>query len=109
MLFGAYIIFWSPLPFVYSWWNAENYNWNDSKHKRSRIADGLILTKKLYKLPRTEVESLLGRAHETTYFNEWDMVYQLGSERGFFTIDSEWLVINLDDAGRVKDYRIVRD
>ena len=109
ILSSFYIIFYAPLPFVSSWWNAENYNWYDSKHKRNRIADGLILTKKLHNLHRSEVEILLGRAHETTYFNEWDMVYQLGNERGLFSIDSEWLVINLDDAACVKDYSIMRD
>ena len=37
------------------------------------------------------------------------MVYILGSERGFMSIDSEWLVLRIDAAGHVRDVKIVRD
>jgi hypothetical protein len=30
-------------------------------------------------------------------------------ERGFISIDSEWLVVRFDTAGKVSEYRIVRD
>ena len=37
------------------------------------------------------------------------MVYWLGPERGFMSIDSEWLTLNFDQAGKVRDVDIVRD
>ena len=37
------------------------------------------------------------------------MVYWLGDERGYMSIDSEWLVVRLDGEGKVAEYRIVRD
>lgn len=36
-------------------------------------------------------------------------MYWLGPERGFFSIDSEWLVIRLNSHGKVVDYHIERD
>ncbi len=37
------------------------------------------------------------------------MVYWLGPERGLIRIDSEWLVLRLDEGGVVREFRIVRD
>jgi hypothetical protein len=59
--------------------------------------------------PRARVEELLGLPDQTEYFHEWDMVYLLGPERGYIRIDSEWLVLRLSPAGKVIEYRIVRD
>jgi hypothetical protein len=52
---------------------------------------------------------MLGEPPPTSYFRQWDMVYWLGMERGFVSIDSEWLVIRLDQDGRVAESRIVTD
>ena len=108
-LVGAYLLLWSPLPLVSSWWSVDTYEWNDPLYKRNRIADWLLMTKTLEGLSRTEIEGLLGPANETSYFREWTMVYQLGHERGLISIDSEWLVINLDNSGVATEYQIVRD
>lgn len=43
------------------------------------------------------------------YYREWDLVYWLGPERGFYSIDSEWLVVRLGPEGRVSDCQLVRD
>ena len=41
---------------------------------------------------------LLGDATNTDYFKEDNnVVYYLGDERGFISIDSEWLVITFDN------------
>ncbi|MDL0435874.1 hypothetical protein QQB53_08790 [Niallia sp. SS-2023] len=46
---------------------------------------------------------MLGSNIEMNYFKEDDnIVYHLGMERGLVSIDSEWLVIHLDD-NRVAD------
>ena len=52
---------------------------------------------------------MLGEPPHTGYFKDWDLVYWLGRERGFISIDSEWLVVRLDPKGWVREYRIVRD
>jgi outer membrane protein assembly factor BamE (lipoprotein component of BamABCDE complex) len=88
-------------------------DWQDSeqiqKGVRLRMADDLIAHNKLHKLTRAEVVKLLGEPPTTNYFQDWDLVYWLGNERGFINIDSEWLAIRLDSDGRVRDYQIVRD
>ena len=74
-----------------------------------KMADQLIAQDKLHGLTRAEVVELLGEPPATQYFKDQDLVYRLGPERSFISIDSEWLVLHLDATGRVRDYRIVRD
>ncbi len=61
---------------------------------------------------RQELEQLLGPSLDTPYFADSgrDLIYLLGRERGsLFAIDSEWLLIWLDESGRVKGYQIRTD
>ena len=58
---------------------------------------------------RAEVVALLGEPRPTGYFREYDLVYWLGPERSPLGIDSEWLVLRLDGAGRVGEDRLVTD
>jgi hypothetical protein len=87
--------------------------WRDeSRVERSvrlRMADGLIARRTLLGKTRAEVVELLGEPPPTDYFADWDMVYWLGPERSFISIDSEWLVVRLAEDGRVVDNQIVRD
>ena len=76
---------------------------------RLRMADDLVDNKKLIGLTRQEVVARLGVAPKTEYFKEFDMVYYLGPERGFMSIDSEWLVLKLGPDGRVVRATIARD
>jgi hypothetical protein len=76
---------------------------------RLTMVDDLLARHPLRGLSRDSVERLLGPRDSTEYFREWDLVYWLGPERGFFRIDSEWLVLDIGLDGRVSDYRIVRD
>jgi hypothetical protein len=39
----------------------------------------------------------------------WDLVYQLGPEHGFFSIDDEWLMLRLNNEGRVFDQSLYTD
>jgi outer membrane protein assembly factor BamE (lipoprotein component of BamABCDE complex) len=73
------------------------------------MADGLLLTNRLLGMTREQVVALLGPPPATNYFSEWDLVYQLGLQRSFIAIDSEWLVIRLGSNGRVQEARIVVD
>ena len=76
---------------------------------RLGMADRLTARGTLVGKTRAEVVELLGEPPETGYFADWDLVYWLGPERGYFSIDSEWLVVRLGADGRVVDNRIVRD
>lgn len=78
-------------------------------HPRLTIVDSLIESGLLDGKSREDVFALLGHPPKTGYFRDWDAVYWLGPERGFIRIDSEWLVIRFDDAGRVSEYQLMRD
>jgi outer membrane protein assembly factor BamE (lipoprotein component of BamABCDE complex) len=76
---------------------------------RLRMADDLVNSQKLVGLTRQQVVELLGEPPKTEYFKEFDLVYYLGAERGFISIDSEWLVLKLGPDGQVKRASIARD
>jgi hypothetical protein len=96
-----------PLPFSRERWDAEPEDWRDET--RERLADGLLAARMLIGKSRAEVTALLGEPPPPTYFSEYDMVYWLGAERGWFRIDSEWLVVRLDANKRVSEARISTD
>jgi len=73
------------------------------------MADELISSRTLYGKNQEEVIELLGKPSDSGYFRSYDLVYWLGPERSWISIDSEWLVIKLDDAGKVKEYKLERD
>ena len=61
---------------------------------------------------RQEIERVLGPSLETDYFRspDRDLIYYLGPERdGLFNIDSEWLLIWLDEDDKFKQYIIAND
>jgi len=76
---------------------------------RIRMVDDLLRRHRFRSMTRQQVTAIIGEPDQTEYFRDWDMVYWLGPERGFMSIDSEWLVFRLDSQQRVTDYRIVRD
>lgn len=62
-------------------------------------------------LNQNEVTSSLGKPTETEYFADLrpDLIYVLGPERGFISIDYEWLLIWFDDDGVVDRTQIATD
>jgi hypothetical protein len=76
---------------------------------RIRMVDDLLLRHRFRGMTRQQVTGIVGEPDKTEYFSDWDMVYWLGGERGFISIDSEWLVFRLDGQQKVTDHRIVRD
>ena len=104
-----YLVRAAPLPFVSTWWGPEGAEWYDPWYRRHRMADWMLITGRFAGASRMEIVGLLGEPPEHGYFRGYDLVYQLGSERGFFSIDSEWLAIRLDSAGVVSEVTIVRD
>jgi hypothetical protein len=76
---------------------------------RIRMVDDLLKSHDFRGKTKSEVEALLGPPDSTEYFSDCDLVYWLGPERGFMSIDSEWLALRLDARGRVSDCQVVRD
>lgn len=76
---------------------------------RLRMIDDLLKKKPLVNMSRAEIVLLLGTPPKTGYFHEYEFVYWLGPERGFFSIDSEWLAIRFNSEDRVSDARVVSD
>ena len=92
------------MPFDSAKWKAGNEN-----DIRLRMVDSLLRKYDLSGKTRAEILALLGEADNTGYFRDYGLVYRLGAERGFISIDSEWLVFRLDTNNTVKEYRIARD
>jgi hypothetical protein len=76
---------------------------------RLRMVDDLLATRDLRGWDRSRVVKLLGKPDMTNWNREGQMVYLLGPERGLFSVDSEWLVITLDDKGKVAGCMLARD
>ena len=73
------------------------------------VLDDLLNNHKLFGRDRNEVISLIGEPTNTAYFHEYDLVYWLGMERSHFAVDSEWLIIKLDESGEVIEARTATD
>lgn len=61
---------------------------------------------------RAELEAMLGPSMDTEYFRSSgrDLIYPLGRERDMsISVDSEWLLIWLDDKGQYARYKVVND
>lgn len=87
--------------------------WQDKKavaqEMRIRMVDDLLRSRNFRGMTRAQVTAILGESDQTAYFSDWDMVYWLGPERDWFSIDSEWLVLRFDDSKKIAEFRIVRD
>lgn len=75
---------------------------------RLEMVDDLLRRYKLVGMSRMELEKLLGKPPPTKYFHNYDYVYWLGPERGFISIDSEWLCVKFK-GDTVVEARICRD
>jgi hypothetical protein len=96
-----------PLPFDRAVWNAEAADLDD--FRRHRMADWLLKERRLVGMSRAEIVSMLGEPTDTSHFRDYDLVYVLGGERGWMSIDSEWLLMKLDTSGRVSTVELGRD
>jgi len=76
---------------------------------RIRMVDDLLQRHQFIGTRQEEVILVLGQPDETNHFGNWNMIYHLGPERGFISIDDEWLVFRLDNQKKVAEYRIVSD
>ncbi|WP_017299363.1 hypothetical protein [Nodosilinea nodulosa] len=89
--------------------------WNDPalssgpQYVRLCMVDKLLAKYLLLGRSRAGVLELLGAPEPEKSFPDYDLVYLLGPERKFISIDSEWLVIKLDAAGYVSDAKLMTD
>lgn len=79
---------------------------NGAENRRVRMVDDLQHRVSLKGMTRLQAETLLGKPDMGDTAN---LTYRLGDERGFISIDSEWLSLSLDDKGVVQNVAVWRD
>lgn len=81
--------------------------WVNSPKERVHIVDDMLMENKLQGKTKKEIIDLLGMPTENEYFSKPNrIVYYLGLERNFISIEHEWLIIILDDEGKCVEYKI---
>jgi hypothetical protein len=98
-----------PTAFDSSKWKARALDTDPMWPTRLRMVDDLLTRGLLMQKTRVQVEEVLGPGAATQRFKDWDLVYELGPERGYIRIDSEWLVIRFDEHLLVAEARILSD
>lgn len=90
----------------------ESSVWKEAKEKNGAIrvwmVDDLLSRHTLVGKTREEITAMLGAPTKTDAFSGFDAIYWLGPERGFISIDSEWLGIRFKDDVAV-EAQILRD
>jgi len=76
---------------------------------RLRMVDSLLDLGILNGKSRSEIIELLGEPDDSRSFSDYDLVWYLGPERGFLSIDSEWLWVDLDENGVAVEVRLGHD
>ena len=100
------------LPFDVRVWKSEASTLPDGGISERQEMLGDVVTNVLPGLDRGQIEDVLGASLETEYFRsvDKDMIYFLGPERNsYFNIDSEWLLIWLNEDGSFERFAIVND
>ena len=109
LLVVLWLVWFAPLPFVSYWWRSSNLDSGGALHVRQRMADWLVLTRSLNGKSHAQVVALLGAPPTHDKFRGAGLVYVLGRERGFISIDFEWLVLTLGKAGTVENAAVITD
>lgn len=107
LIIGIVILFFFGANIVKHTFSSES--WQKHPEKRINMVDDLLAKYQLKGMSKEEIISLLGESTDTEYFKtESNMVYYLGPERGLISIDSEWLVLEMQD-NHVTEVNILRD
>jgi hypothetical protein len=83
--------------------------WFTEPEERGDMVGHLLSQGNLKGKTKAEITDLLGEQEDAYFQEENNIVYYLGAERGFPSVDSEWLVIWFDEGNRVKDFEIKTD
>lgn len=114
MIFILYLFAW---PSFQEYFNRQEFNstlWKNEKlttldHPlRQQMVHDLLKRYYLVGMNRSQINELLGVPAATNYFRDFDYVYWLGYEDGFFDLDSEWLGIKFKN-DQVIEVKILRD
>ena len=89
-----------------AWRSAPRNHLDDTRHRMLR---SLLREHPLVGMTRDDAMELLGPANETPLFPDYDLHYLLGPEFGQISLERMWLLIKLDDRGRVREYRLVKE
>jgi hypothetical protein len=84
-----------------------------SDSPRLRMADGLLRSAVLLGKSQSEIEAMLGPPTYTGYRDsglgrKFGLVYQLGPEREYPGIDIEYLALDFDPVGKIRDAHIFK-
>jgi outer membrane protein assembly factor BamE (lipoprotein component of BamABCDE complex) len=95
-------------------WREADPSQEKDRGVRGSMVDDLIAQKFLDGMTATEVEQLLGDPLSDGALvsagmdNEyWQLGYHLGPAKDFLPIDEQFLMLRLDNAGKVIEYRVV--
>jgi hypothetical protein len=86
------------------WKSESSTDWNEGISVREKMLKDVV-DKILPGKSKKKIVNALGASIETDYFSffDKDLIYYLGPERdGLFNIDSEWLLIWIDEDGQFK-------
>jgi hypothetical protein len=98
------------LPFKPDQWReGDTLGMTDRDAPRLRMADGLVADRALIGMTKPQILEMLGPPTDTDKFASHGLVYWLGPERGFMSIDSEWLIVDFDTQGISTYAAIIRD
>lgn len=100
---------WNRLSFDATAWKASLSSPKTSDPIRLRMVDDLLRRHPFIGMSRGDLIALLGTPPKTGYFTDYQFVYWLGPERGYMSIDSEWLAVRFGPDDRVSAAQIVRD
>ena len=95
-----------PITFNSTQWK-EAATDNSKYGLRVRMIDDLLGAYKLEGKSRAEIIDLLGEPEDNRGLKEWDMVYCLGPERSWISMDAEWLVLRLNERQEVIECRVI--
>ena len=91
------------------WQATESAQWVETGITARQGMLGDVVENVLPGTNREEIERLLGTTRDTPYFRSTgrDMIYLLGPERdSLFVLDSEWLLIWLNDGGEFERFEV---
>lgn len=77
--------------------------------ERAHMVASLLEEHPLKGMARAEVIALLGPPTPTDKWEGTEMIYVLGPDGSLMAIDHEWLLIELDQEGRVTTFEVVSD
>ncbi len=99
------------IPFDQELWKSDKSidSMNNKLTPRQKMIDSVI--DQIENLSRQEVIMMLGEETETDKFSEYDkgLIYVLGPERSYFSIDYEWLFLSFDKKDRLIKSELLTD